>query len=474
MESRNPAMDTPRSRFGPNHRIAPWLGVLLAATLAFDVAAEETPSEEIAAEGALPQYEAFPQPLASPEDGPRSTLVMPSDPIASPFEWHDVDGVLGPEYTITRGNNTHVYGDRDSDNEPDPGSEPQSVDLDFTGDLVPLDLTLDPVNYLHASVVNLFYWINLCHDLLYHYGFTEAAGNFQDFNYSNNTFSGDAVEVQAQKGAGVGVTNVGSFGTPPDGSPPRMLLGVFTFTDPPRDTALSSLIVVHEYVHGLTARLTGGPTNVSCLNNQESLVEGWSDWYALAFTAEASDTAATPRGMGTYLLGQPPDGPGIRPAPYSTDFAVNDATHGDILTASNIHDTGFVWGTMLWDAYWNLVQAHGFNPDLFDSWETGGNNLALQLVTDALKLQPCNPGFVDGRDAILRADQILTGGQNQCLLWDAFARRGLGVSADQGTSGSPADNIEAFDLPEICRDGELFLDGFESGDAAAWSVAVGF
>lgn len=454
------------------------LGLLVSAALAPGVAAEETASEKTASkgavtEGALPQYEVFPQPLTSPDDGPRSIQVMPDDPIASPFGWHDVDGVLGPEFNITRGNNVHVYGDRDANNMPDPGSEPSSVDLDFTGDLVPLDLTLDPVNYLHASVVNQFYWTNLSHDLLYHYGFDEQAGNFQEYNYTTQSTGGDAVNVEAQKGADLNFSNIGSFSTPPDGSPPRMLLGVWTFTDPFRDSGLSNLVVVHEYVHGLTSRLTAGPSNVNCVGNEESLIEGWSDWYALAFTAETTDTAAVPRGLGNYLLGEPPDGAGFRPAPYSPDFAINDATYSDIITAPSFHNVGFVWGTMLWDAYWNLVEAHGFNPDLFGSWDTGGNNLALQLVTDALKLQPCNPGFVDGRNAILLADQVLTGGQNQCLLWDAFARRGLGVSAVQGSPHSTLDNVEAFDLPEICQPGDLFLDGFESGDVAAWSSAVG-
>jgi hypothetical protein len=62
-------------------------------------------------------------------------------------------------------------------------------------------------------------------------------------------------------------------------------------------------------------------------------------------------------------------------------------------------------------------------------------------------LQPCNPGFVDGRNAILAADTVAFGGANSAIIWQAFARRGLGLSASQGSSGSNADNIEAFDTP---------------------------
>jgi hypothetical protein len=65
-------------------------------------------------------------------------------------------------------------------------------------------------------------------------------------------------------------------------------------------------------------------------------------------------------------------------------------------------------------------------------------------------LQPCSPGFVDGRDAILAADVALYGGANECLIWEAFSKRGLGFSASQGSSGSKSDGTEAFDKPSSC------------------------
>ena len=58
---------------------------------------------------------------------------------------------------------------------------------------------------------------------------------------------------------------------------------------------------------------------------------------------------------------------------------------------------------MLWEMYWNLVDRYGYNADMYAPWNKGGNNLAIQLVTDGMKLQPCLPGFVDGRNAILQA-----------------------------------------------------------------------
>jgi hypothetical protein len=117
---------------------------------------------------------------------------------------------------------------------------------------------------------------------------------------------------------------------------------------------------------------------------------------------------------------------------------------------SQPHGIGYVWNTMLWEMYWNLVDRHGYEDNIYAPWWKAGNNLALQLVMDGMKLQPCSPGFVDGRNAILNADTALTGGKNQCEIWRAFAKRGLGFSASQGSSNDRSDGVEAFDLPASC------------------------
>jgi uncharacterized repeat protein (TIGR01451 family) len=77
---------------------------------------------------------------------------------------------------------------------------------------------------------------------------------------------------------------------------------------------------------------------------------------------------------------------------------------------------------------------------------------------DGMKLQPCSPGFVDGRDAILAADMALTSGANQCEIWAGFAKRGLGFSASQGSSASVTDGTEAYDLPAACGGPSIAID----------------
>lgn len=379
-------------------------------------------------------YRVFAMPIESPYFGSRTLESTSVNTDASPFGWHDTDGVVGAEYTVTRGNNVNAYEDGDNYGfQPDGGA---SLVFDF-----PFDPVYSYGNQSEsAAITNLFYWSNLVHDLSYIYGFDEASGNFQDNNYGNGGIGNDWVRAEAQDGSGSCNAN---FSTPPDGNLPRMQM----YTCNNQDGDFDNLVIVHEYGHGISNRLTGGASNTGCLNfnNHEQMGEGWSDWYGLLMTMKPDDTPTDARTVGTYLFGQGPDGGGIRSYPYSTDMSVNPQTYDYIKTESIPHGVGSVWSSMLWEMTWGLIDAYGFDTDFY--YGTGGNNVALSIVTEALKIQPCNPGFVDGRDAILAADVALYGGANQCIIWDAFAKRGLGVSADQGSSSSRSDGSEAFDTP---------------------------
>jgi extracellular elastinolytic metalloproteinase len=219
-----------------------------------------------------------------------------------------------------------------------------------------------------------------------------------------------------------------------------------------KDSDLDNGIIAHEYGHGISNRLVGGASNSGCLHNAEQMGEGWSDWFGLMITMEPGDLGTDIRGIGTYVKGQPNTGPGIRPAPYSTDFAVNNFTYGSSnnVAISQPHGVGFIFATALWDLNWALIDFYGgtFDPDMYNG--TGGNNIAMQLIIEGLKLQPCSPGMIDGRDAILQADQLLYGGVHECLIWEVFRKRGFGYSASQGSSASRSDQIEAFDMSPVC------------------------
>jgi Fungalysin metallopeptidase (M36)/Fungalysin/Thermolysin Propeptide Motif/Peptidase propeptide and YPEB domain len=420
-------------------------------------------------------YHVYAMPLESPNDGERSIVANPADALASPYGWHDTNGLVGPEYTITRGNNVNAYADTIDDEAPDPGSQPNGgPGLDFDHPIPTFDAT--PLVYRDAAVDNLFFWNNLMHDVTYRYGFTEEAGNFQASNYSGAGRGGDDVQAEAQDGSGALNAN---FATPPDGQPGRMQMYLWVdafdtlglgpedivreYSGQVRDGDLDSGVIAHEYGHGVSNRLVGGPDNVSCLRtHDEREGEGWSDFWSYVMTMREGDDGATPRGIGTYVVyheGGRSD-KGIRITPYSTDMEVNPSTYDTIKEAAEPHGVGYVWSSMLWDLYWNLVEKYGFNPNPYESWQTGGNNLAIQLVVDGMKFAPCEPGFEDARDAIIAADAALTGdvangvpGDNECLIWRTFARRGLGVDADQGDFESKTDGVEGYAVPDHCSTG---------------------
>ncbi|MCW5900721.1 MAG: M36 family metallopeptidase [Flavobacteriales bacterium] len=402
----------------------------------------EVPEENAAFMSAPNTYRVFAPPLVSPSEGPRSVVTSPwlDGGIASPFGWHDTNGAPGAEYTITRGNNVHAYEDIDGANAT-PGFSPDggpTLEFDF-----PMNLAGHPHNYQSAAITNLFFWCNYMHDVLYAYGFDEGSGNFQQNNYGRGGMEGDLIRAEAMDGSGMNNANIQ---VPSDGLPPRMQMFLWNYASPVRTSDLENGVIGHEYAHGLSQRLVGGPGSVTCLGNNEQMGEGWSDYIGLMMTMKASDTRSMPRGVGNYLRGQPPGPGGIRPAPYSTDFAVNNYTYA--LTnlyggLSAPHGIGFVWCTMLWEMTWDLIDLYGFSPDLYNG--NGGNNRALRLVIDGMKLTPCKPGFVDARDAILAADMAAYGGAHQDLIRAAFARRGLGYFASQGSSSSRDDQVESFE-----------------------------
>ena len=535
-------------------------------------------------------YRVFPLPLIGPNDGADAIVTDPSDAVASPYGWHDWNGVTGPEFTTTKGNNVLANEDRSGNNVPGAMAEGgTTLTFDF-----PFELPRVPVAFLDGAITNLFYMNNMIHDIMYHYGFDEVSGNFQKNNYGNGGAGNDFVVADAQDGSGM---NNANFGTPPDGGAPRMqmylwsapgnVLGTYITVNngplagqyyaydsnfaPPvpvagitanlavaiddsgdpydacgnltnaadlsgkivvlrrgtcsynvkvlsaqnagalavlvvndvtgdpipmggngssitipavmmyktdgealitsllngdtinvtlkddgsgndpfqRDGDLDNVIVAHEYGHGISNRLTGGPSQSSCLQNQEQMGEGWSDYFGLMITMKSTDTRDDARGIAGYVVGEGVGGKGIRTKMYSPDFGINNFTYNSIKSQVAPHGVGSVWATMLWDLTWDLIDEYGFDPDVKNG--TGGNNIALQLVMDGLKLQVCSPGFVDGRNAILEADELNYAGANKCIIWRAFAKRGLGVSANQGSSSNKGDGTEAFDIPAECE-----------------------
>ncbi|MBP8066035.1 MAG: T9SS-dependent M36 family metallopeptidase [Flavobacterium sp.] len=229
-------------------------------------------------------------------------------------------------------------------------------------------------------------------------------------------------------------------------------------------------IIAHEYGHGISTRLSG-----NCLGSSEQQGEGWSDWFWLMMQIKPGDTRNDARGIATFAANQATNGNGIREYKYSTDMSVNPHTFGDTNdmwyndgTADRIdvHSVGSVWCVMLWDLAWNYIDKYGYDPNIYSG--NGGNNKVMRLVLDAIKLDGCNPSFITARDAIIAADQATTGGQDYCMIWQTFARRGLGQFASSGTNSGVAgiqDQVENFTVPPAGPNCTLAVDQFQNEKA---------
>src|SRR6266536_106184 len=345
--------------------------------------------------------------------------------------------------TVTTGNNVEAYLDSDANNQPDAvntadlqnGHAFSSIQ-DFT---FPFTLGVDPRTQRAAAVTNLFYFNNIIHDFSYQLGFTEAAGNFQTNNFGRGGTGNDSVRAEAQDGSG---TNNANFGTPPEGQRPRMQMFLFTRgtadLNDDRDGDFDGDVVLHEYGHGISNRLVGGPANTSCLGGTQAgaMGEGWSDYWAATFYGNGV--------IGEFVTNNLTRG--IRRAAYTVPADPVHDSYADLgVGGFEVHRDGEVWAAALWDLR-----------------QTLGAAIADRLVLQGMKFTPCSPSFLNARDGILMADQNLNGGANRCAIWTVFARHGMGVSA-QGNNGTT--HVAATDVPQDCNGGgatTIFFDNFET------------
>jgi extracellular elastinolytic metalloproteinase len=341
------------------------------------------------------------------------------------------------------------------------------------------------------NAVEVFYFVNRFHDHL---------EDDPDIAWTTRSFEGpDKVEAHAGDGADTGVSgeflglhmpdishiNNANMYTPPDGQSPRMQMYLFTSltgnfnTDPTPDVngGDDAAVVYHEYTHGLSSRLITYADGWSALDSFQSgaMGEGWSDWYALDFLVEEgfapNAAAAGDVKLDRYVGNNRPtlrtEGLDCLVAPATSACPGGHATgshggytYGDMGRISPsgpaVHADGEIWSQTLWA----LRQAVGVGNARF-------------LVTEAMRLSPRNPSFLDMRNAILQANQVgvLDGRSDQeATIWQVFASRGMGFFAS--TAGADDTTpIESFSLPPDPGDGVGSLTGVvkdaDTGEPAA-------
>jgi extracellular elastinolytic metalloproteinase len=333
---------------------------------------------------------------------------------------------------------------------------------------------------LRQNATQVFYYVNRFHDWLAGapFGFDKAGGNFE---------GADRLEVQTLDGAGTSdalggparagggfpdadhMTNA-NMRTPPDGQRPLMQMYLFPAAGggPDLNGGDDASVVYHEYTHGLSARLVTFATGTSGLvgHQARSMGEGWGDWYAMDYLAAHgfhsgavnfaffANGSRPNRPDGTTLRSQP-----LNCLPLSTTTtdggdqclgtaAAGDGgyTYGDLgkvavdldtgMPVRDIHGDGEIWGQTLWQLR-DRLQA--------DLGRATGLERARLLITEAMRLSPTQPSFLDMRDAILAADTA-NGSCDRVRIWDVFAQRGMGFNASTDGTRDLAPE-EDFSLP---------------------------
>lgn len=364
-------------------------------------------------------------------------------------------GWLTDGATTTTGNNVNAGLDIVSPNGIDAGGQATSATRNFVFDYNPPPLGTDlpsTANSRSGAVTNLFYWTNVYHDRLYLLGFTETARNFQTNNFGRGGVGNDAVLAEVQDYSG---TNNANFSTPADGSAGRMQM--YLFTGPQRDGSLDGEVFIHELTHGTSNRLHSNGSGLAT-TQAGGMGEGWSDYYARALLSTADENVDGLFASGSYVTLQlsatftdnyyygirifpyavyantGPNGKPHNPLTFGAlDLAlINSHSNGAYssspvirISANEVHNIGVFWCTALLEMRARLIKRLGYAV---------GNQRALQIVTDGMKLDVASPTIVQARDSLIAADNAAYAGDDVADIRTAFAIRGVGAGAS--TTGS--------------------------------------
>jgi len=377
------------------------------------------------------------QPTATQSTDTRTVVSFDGDPAASPQGW-----VGAARNTV--GNNAVAATDIDGNNTVGTNETQPVANASDSFDF-PYSATTNAQNSRAAAVANAFFLVNDYHDRTYRLGFTEASGNFQTSNFGKGGAQNDPVNVDAQDGSG---TNNANFGTPPDGSRPRMQMFIFNIKNGAggvtQDGDFDPSVIYHENTHGLSNRLVGGGST-ACLGGLQSggMGEGWGDFMGSSFLNNPI--------VGAYVTGNATLGI-RRMSMANSNFTYASVKNG---TLAEVHDVGELWAATLWDVRKGTSAA-----------------IAEQLVVSGMKLTPCNPTMLQARDGIIQADANINAGANRCKLWAAFAGRQMGTGASSPNHNSTTQIVTSTAVPADCNGGgggtTVFSDDFETDKG--WTV----
>jgi len=361
-----------------------------------------------------------------------------------------------------------------------------------------------------AATVNLFAMHNRMHDFAYYLGFTEQNWNAQSSNFGNTETwqEGDPLIGDVQSGLQSGSRDNANMSTLPDGV--SSITNMFmwqpiagSFYAPCVDGDYDQGVIGHEFGHMIENRMIG-KGNARAGFHAGAMGEAFGDLVAIEYLRENSFTPTDgedPFATGTYATGNKEHGirnyvmnyprTGAFPTP-STYAHVNPLNFSDIgydTPGNEVHSDGEIWVATnnsvrqaLIDKYNGAFPAG--DADLQAQCAAGelpsqncpGNRRWIQLVFDAMLLDPVGPTMLDARNSMLAADVMRYGGANQTAIWGAFARRGMGNAAaiHPALGVSDTNPVPDFGSPlENNAQVTFSLVSKETGDPVVGNVYVG-
>jgi extracellular elastinolytic metalloproteinase len=333
-------------------------------------------------------------------------------------------------------------------------------------------------NDIDAALANLFAMHNRMHDWSYYLGFTEQTYNLQDFNFGRGGRENDPEHGNAQAGGVVGgppaftARDNANQVTPPDGQLPITNMFLWqpiaaAFYAPCVDGDYDMSVIGHEYTHAISNRMVAGPDQRLRGAQANAMGESWSDLTAVEYLHEygfVPVAGENPFAVGPYVTGDKVSG--IRN--YGMNMSpLNYSNIGYDIVGVQVHADGEIWSGTNYDIRQAFISRYGAGDaatqracadGLTSVGSCPGNRRWMQLVFDSYLLMPPSGqvSMVDARDAMLAADMARFGGANQDLLWNAFAKRGLGVGAVSAGVDDP-DPVPSFESPHANEARVTFL-----------------
>ncbi|GID27556.1 M36 family metallopeptidase [Paractinoplanes brasiliensis] len=413
---------------------------------------------------------------------------------ASKLPW-DVDPATGEPTFTTRGNNAIAVENLNSNDPFTVGTETatpkpnRAYDYKWTNQWYrercsPDVFTTPQRNDIDAARSNLFAMHNRMHDWSYHLGFTEATWNMQDDNGTAGGLGNDYEQGNAQAGGITGgppnfaARNNANQITPPDGEAPITNMYLWqpiaaAFYGACVDGDYDMSVIGHEYTHAITNRMIAGPDGG--LSSPQGMSESWSDLLAMEYLQEYG---YAPKGQKGYTIGQyvtTDPVAGIRNYNMS-DSPLNYSSVDYDFVGLQVHASGELWSATNFDVRQAFVKRYGSGSAAVNKacangkravTDCPGSRRWVQLVFDSfLLLANSANSQVDARDALLAADRVRFGGANQDIIWNAFAKRGLGEGAASNGAGD-ADPTPSFASPHATEATVKFRPVDENGQPVA-------